>query len=216
MSLFDIISYLGIGILMLNSILYFKSYQKNLIAFKVFSFYLFIILIIQVISSYLQEQELDNLYLSHYYFIIQFLFLSFFYSKLIKQITLIKVLTVIVIISIIIQFYISPEIYFTFNLFEIIICSLPIVLYSFLFLIQNIDKENKDFLYINSGIFIYILSSTLIFSSGNLMPNLSKSVNSIIWTVNVFLYLVYQILIFVDWYKNFRPKKISSIFVNNE
>lgn len=192
---------------MLNSILYFKSYQKNLIAFKVFSFYLFIILIIQVISSYLQEQELDNLYLSHYYFIIQFLFLSFFYSKLIKQITLIKVLTVIVIISIIIQFYISPEIYFTFNLFEIIICSLPIVLYSFLFLIQNIDKENKDFLYINSGIFIYILSSTLIFSSGNLMPNLSKSVNSIIWTVNVFLYLVYQILIFVDWYKNFRPKK---------
>ena len=201
---------------MLNSILYFKSYQKNLIAFKVFSFYLFIILIIQVISSYLQEQELDNLYLSHYYFIIQFLFLSFFYSKLIKQITLIKVLTVIVIISIIIQFYISPEIYFTFNLFEIIICSLPIVLYSFLFLIQNIDKENKDFLYINSGIFIYILSSTLIFSSGNLMPNLSKSVNSIIWTVNVFLYLVYQILIFVDWYKNFRPKKISSIFVNNE
>ena len=208
MSLFDIISYLGIAILVLNSILFFISYQKNLVAFKIFSIYLFIILIIQIISSYLQEYNLDNLYLSHYYFIIQFLFLSFFYTKLIKQITLIKILTSIIFILLTLQFSIYPEVYFTFNLIEITICSIPLVIYSFLFFIQNIEVENKNFIYINSGIFIYILCSTLIFLSGNLMPKLPNSVNSIIWTVNVLLYLIYQILIFIEWYKNIRsPKK---------
>lgn len=75
--------YLGILILFLNTILYFKSYtSKKCMAFKYFSIYLGVSLAIVFTTSTLAYYKIDNLYLSHFYFIIQFLLLSLFYREL--------------------------------------------------------------------------------------------------------------------------------------
>ena len=151
---------------------------------------------------------MDNLFLSHFYFILQFILLGVFYLKLYENDTLKQVAKLIIILTIAvlgIQYIITPEVFFKFNLFEINLTSLVLVTFSAIYFTKSLKKQ-KQFLYVNSGVFIYLLSSALIFSTGNLMKELDKSVNKIIWQVNAFLYVFFQILIFIEWYKNYRIK----------
>jgi hypothetical protein len=82
-----------------------------------------------------------------------------------------------------------------------------LVLYALLYFYKSLSGKG-EFLIVNVGVFFYLLSSTLIFASGNLVFNLnvSKSVVDILIQVNVDLYLVFQILIFIEWYRNYRKK----------
>ncbi|KGL61987.1 hypothetical protein [Polaribacter sp. Hel1_85] len=214
-----IIIYLGYFILAINTLIYLKSYRKNTIAFKIISFYLLFSLILQLRVEYLKIGKEHNLFLSHFYFIGQFILLSLLYKNLLKKKLhklILKITFVIILLVLSIQYYRNPALYDRFNLLEIVICSIPLIFYAFLYFILNIDSGKKDFIYLNSGVFIYLLSSTLLFVAGNYVSSSVSFWNRFIWSFNAFLYLIYQILIFVDWYKNFRPKKISSIFVNNE
>jgi hypothetical protein len=202
--IYNIISNISKLILFINVFFYFKSYKKKSIAFKVFAFYILFILIIQIITYYLRLYKINNLYLSHYYFVGQFLFLSVFYfflekNKTIKKIITIATITILFFIGI---YYIkNPLAYFEFNIYEIVATAIPLIAYSFYFFIKKIDSEDKKYIYLNSGFFIYITCSTLIFSAGNIK---NASLKHIIWYSNVVLYLIYQILILVEWYKNFR------------
>ena len=150
--------------------------------------------------------KLNNLYFSHFYFIGQFSFLSFFYFFLEKETlikTIIKTTTILVLILLSINYINNPEIYFEYNVFEVAITSIPLIIYSFHFFIKKIDSEDKKYIYLNSGFFIYITCSTLLFTTGNITASLKKFV----WYSNVILYLMYQILVFIEWYKNFRNSK---------
>ena len=201
--IYNILSRTSNLILAINIILYFKCYRKNSIAFKVFTNYLLFIFIMELVSGYLRLNKENNLYLSHYYFIGQFIFLSLFYLFLEKKRLLkngIRIILLLSLVSIGIYYLKNPKAYFSFNLFEIAITSIPLILFSFYFFIKKIDSDNHKFIYLNAGFFLYISCSTLLFSAGNI----SSSIKNIIWYSNVILYLVYQILVFVEWYKNFR------------
>lgn len=209
--LYDILSKTSNLVLAINIILYFKRYRKNSIAFKIFTNYLLFIFIIQLVSGYLRLNKENNLYLSHYYFIGQFIFLSLFYlfsekKKLFKN--GIRIILLLGLVSIGIYYLKNPQAYFSFNLFEIAITSIPLILFSFYFFIKKIDSDNHKFIYLNSGFFLYVSCSTLLFSAGNI----NSSIKNIIWYSNLVLYLLYQLLVFIEWYKNFRKplKKISS------
>lgn len=209
-----VLIYLGYFILALNTILYFKSYRQKSIAFKIICYYLLFCLILQMRVSYLSRQQISNLFLSHYYFVGQFLFLSFFYKSILKskiKKRLINLFLFIIPFLIIIIYYINPLDYFKFNLTEVIITSLPLVFYSILFFSENLNATKK-FIYLNSGVFIYLISSTFLFSVGNLINGSTSehSFKNYIWLLNAFIYLVYQILIFTEWYKNFR-KSLNTI-----
>jgi len=211
MDIINMFIYTGYLILALNTFLFFKNYRKNLVAFKLFTIYLALTLIIQLTSNYLSFYKLNNLHLSHYYFIEQFLLLSLFFKTVLEKKVLKKAISIIlisVLIALSIYYVINPSHYNRFNIFEILITSVPLIVYCFFFFIQTIDGTNKKFIYITSGVLIYFLPHALVFSSGNLMPDLPDNVNIIIWLVNVFLYIVYLILIFVEWYKHFRKKPL--------
>lgn len=205
----NLLANLGIVFLAINTIIYIKSYRLKSIAFKMSIFYLLFTLVIQLISGYLSDNKKPNLHLSHYYFIGQFLLLSFFFKKILtkrKQIKIINYFLILILVTLGFYYYKNPEMYYQFNQLEIILTSVPLLLYSLFFFIQKIDDSNKQFLYITSGLFIYLLCSTLLFVSGDIGGGSSLKV--IIWYLNSILYLVYQILIFIEWYKNFRkPKK---------
>lgn len=210
------IANIGYIVLGINLLVYLiKNKVNDEKPYKVFIIYLSFLVSIQIIIEYIQKftPTGNNLYLTHYYFILQNIFLSYFYYLIIdsKKIRLvIKVMLPLTLISLIIQYFFYPELYYVFNVYEIFICTIPVVIYALNHLFQTLSNSNKKYIYITSGILIFFLPHALVFSSGNLMPNLSKDVNRIIWQLNIILVLVYQSLIFIEWFKNFRKKRIKT------
>jgi len=209
MSSYDLLANFGHLLLIINCILFLKSYRNYSTAFKIFAFYLATILFIQLTSKYLRSYKIPNLYLSHYYFIGQFLFLSFFFKQLLQHSFYKKMITfvLIIVLSMLAIYYsLYPSAYYSFSIFEIVITSVPLILYSLLFFIQKIANGNNKFNYIVSGFFLYILCSTLLFTAGNIEADIKR----IVWYTNVCLYIVYQLLIFIEWYRHFRKSATPS------
>jgi hypothetical protein len=199
----NIIANLGNIILVINTFLFFKSYRKKTVAFKIIAFYLLYVLIIQLRMDYLKSHRIHNIHLTHFYFIGQFLFLSFFFilefkNKLLSNI--IRIYLFMALFSLAVCYFVYPKFLTEHNIFEVVVTSIPLIAYSFIFLVKRIDPDNKKFLFFNSGLFLYITCSTLIFVAGNLKSDMKI----FIWIFNAFLFLVYQILVSIEWYKNFR------------
>ncbi|MFM9988773.1 hypothetical protein [Flavobacterium sp.] len=199
---------IGYFILLINVILFIKGFSNNGKAFKIFTIYSVLIFIIQLIVNVLNYLKINNLFLSHFYFILQFFLLSFFYLTILKvnfQKTTIKLLLILCPLILVIQYLMDPNLFFEFNLFEIFITSFPIIIYSTYYL-YNLLNEKKDFYYINLGILIYLFGSTVLFLVGNLVAKLDNNLNDIPWILNSALYIMYQLFILVEWKNNFSKK----------
>ncbi len=208
----DIIENAGVVILFINIIVFlitFKFHRKKK-TYVIFTVYLIVTFVIQAWSFYLAyDGGRDNLFLSHYYFVLQFILLSFFYESLFVKHQKKYVFTTLIIILIIltIRYVNEPSRYFKFDLVEIFICSLPLVIYSIVYLYNSLNMS-KGYFYINAGILIYLSASTLIFILGNYLS--TQDINTgirEIWMINDVLYLLFLMLIFIEWFKNYRPIK---------
>lgn len=209
----QILAYIGYFILLLNLILFFIRFSNQGKAYKIFTVYLGLVFVVQILAEILIQQKRNNLFLSHFYFIGQFIVLSIFYLNILKKVDFQKKIVkggLILGLSILgIQFINDNTLFFKFNLFEIVITSfLLIVFASFHF--YNLLNEKKEFYYINMGILIYLFGSTILFLVGNLMTSLSPKLNKIPWILNSFLYIIYQLFILVEWKKSFFKKEINT------
>jgi hypothetical protein len=209
----QILAYIGYFILLLNLILFFIRFSNQGKAYKIFTVYLGLVFVVQILAEILIQQKRNNLFLSHFYFIGQFIVLSIFYLNILKKVDFQKKIVkggLILGLSILgIQFVNDNTLFFKFNLFEIVITSfLLIVFASFHF--YNLLNEKKEFYYINMGILIYLFGSTILFLVGNLMTSLSPKLNKIPWILNSFLYIIYQLFILVEWKKSFFKKEINT------
>jgi positive regulator of sigma E activity len=70
-------------------------------------------------------------------------------------------------------------------------------------------NEKKEFYFLNVGILMYLFGSTVLFLVGNLTASLSLKWSKIPWILNAFLYVMYQILILIEWKKSFYKKEIQ-------
>ena len=203
----DISIYLSVGI----GILYVIGFNKNSKAYRIFASYLILIALIQVGAYYVGRgyMSLPNLYYSHFYYIGQFVLLTWFYAVLLKS-KWPYYLLVPVLIYAAYGFYNDPESFYRYNTLGMSITSAILVIYSVLYLYKSIT-EKGEFVIVSSGIFFYLLSSTLIFASHNLISgtDLSKSTKNILTDLNLILYLLFLVLIFVEWIKNYNSLKRS-------
>ncbi|MDI5887124.1 hypothetical protein [Flavobacterium yafengii] len=209
----QILAYIGYLILLLNLLLFFIRFSDQGKAYKIFTLYLGLVFVVQILAEILIQQKRNNLFLSHFYFIGQFVALSIFYLTILKKVDFQKKIVKGGLISGLlflgIQFVNDNTLFFKFNLFEIVITSfLLIVFASFHF--YNLLNEKKEFYYINMGILIYLFGSTILFLVGNLMTSLSPKINKIPWILNSFLYIIYQLFILIEWKKNFSKKPIDT------
>jgi len=207
--IFRQVAYIGYVVLAINFLVYFKSYRKESVAFKIFTYYLLFCLLVQVLTSGLRFFKIYNLFLSHFYFIGQFLLLSIFFKKILQGKILNNIISYLAFIPLAfsILYHIQyPSKFFQFNIYEIIITSIPLVIYSFIFFFQRVGNSEGKFLFVISGFLLYTICSTLLFATGNIEASIKKY----IWYCNVSLYLVYQILIFIEWYKHFRKPEVQS------
>ena len=208
-----ILAYTGYFVLLINLILFSTQFFKETKAYKIFTIYLALSCIIQVWAEILIQQRSSNLFLSHFYFIGQFILLSGFYMQILKQDgTQNKIVTACLLVVLLIlgvQYAYDSTLFFRFNLLEIVITSIVlVVLASFHF--YNLLNEKKEFYYVNIGILVYLLGSTILFLVGNLMTSLSAAFNKIPWVLNSFMYLLYQIIILIDWKRRFSNNEIKN------
>lgn len=192
-----------------NIILFFIGFSKNGKAYKIFSIYLFVILLGEIISEIMVSNKYQNISMSHYYFIFQFLFLSLFYIHILKfkfQKRIIKFGLFVIPITLVIQYIYNPKLFFIFNLFEVFICSFSIVIYATFHFYNMLNKE-KEFYYINSGILIYLFGSTIIFLCGNVLIMKKSGLSFYLIYINAILYIFYLTMILIEWKKNYSKIK---------
>lgn len=207
--MFEFIIYIGYLLLGINFILFaIKLNKKMPRSFFVFTIYLLVMIIVQAYTSYLKSIHQNNLFLSHFYFILQFLLLSIFYLEIVnndfqKKIIKIAVPSCLIILGV--QYYFNTDLFYKFNLFEIFITSFLIIIFS-MFHFYNILNEKKKYYYINTGILLYLFGSTVLFISGNLISKLDLAPSKIVWILNSVLYIVYQVFILIEWREIFIKK----------
>lgn len=162
----------------------------------------------QVVTKILQLES--NIFISHYYFIGQIILLSFFYFEILQK-KIIWFILAAFIIGLILQYLFSEDIYNKYNQSGILFSNLIIIMYSIFFLYKALS-EKLEFTMINLFMLIYMLPTTLIFSSGNLVFNINIPTETIqlLLNINTLLYLVFQIVIFVEWWKNYSVAKAKS------
>ena len=191
-------------ILLTNIVLFFMGFTKNGKAHKIFAIYLLIIFIGEMTSEIMIYRKYENISMSHYYFILQFIFLSLFYLEILTvpiQKKIIKIGLIVVPIILSIQYLLNPKLIFIFNLFEVFVCSLSIVVYA-TFHFYNMLSQQKKYYYINIGILIYLFGSTIIFLAGNVILTGHNQIGFLLYITNITLYIIYLTLIFIEWLKN--------------
>ncbi len=199
----------GYFLLLINFLLFAFGFFKNGKAYKIFTIYLFVIIGVQLSAYIFKQLYSNNLFLSHIYFIGQFILLSLFYLELVKdefQKKAIKIGFVLVLLTLAIQYGLKTELFFKFNLYEIFITSFLLIIYA-TFHFYNMLDDKKEFYFINMGVLLYLFASTILFLVGNLTVKFSDNFNMITWMLNAILYVVYQLFVLYEWKVIFFNKK---------
>jgi hypothetical protein len=202
---------IGYALLLLNVGLYLKEYSKQEKAFKIFSIYLVFTVLIQVASKVVTNFGQENLFLSHFYFIGQFIALSLFFKSLFlskKQKNICDWIMGSGLSILAVQYVLDPAVFFKFNLFEIFVTSFLILALASMHL-YNLLTERKVFYYCTIGILLYLSGSTILFFVGNLTAVLSKEYRFLPWTLNATLIIVYHLFILFEWKKSFYLKQLT-------
>jgi|TARA_R110002020_G_scaffold199778_2_gene401472 hypothetical protein len=188
------------------AVLYVIGFTKNGKAYRYFTCYLILVAVIQIIMYVYAGKKMNNIFLFHYYFIGQFIFLSLFYKELIQKKWVLYIL-VLVLIGLGTNYAIHPEIFNEYHTIGVSITQSIIVVYALIYYYQSLTGRNL-FLLVNTGILLYFMTSILFFASGNLIIdlNLPKETQRYIGIVNQFLYFIFLVLIFIEWYRSHRVK----------
>lgn len=209
--IWDLLANMGCLFLFVNLLLFSLKFRGNGKAYKIFTVYLLVVLAVQLPSFFLKSLHINNLFLSHFYFLGQFLFLGLFYKSLFTNLLQKKIINIGFVCCFIIlgiQYSLDTSLVFKFNLFEIFLTSFLLIIYS-VFHFYNMLSDKKEFYYINIGIMLYLFGSTILFFVGNLTALMSAEMSKITWVTNALLYVVYQLFIVFEWYKSFSKKTIQ-------
>ncbi len=212
-----LVSLVGLFFLLINSISFYKT-RKN----KDFHYYL---LMVYLMGLFVNELLCNitgfyapgsNFFLSHYYFIFQFIIISIFFRGLFSNVILRKGILfflILVLVLLAIQYYRTPDLYWGFNLFEIGVTSILLVLYALIYLIQNFNNIKSNYIYFSNGLIIYLVSSSTIFLSGNTDSVIFTEPFLLdFWFFNSLFYILYQFLIFKEW-QILKHKRITKAVV---
>lgn len=199
-------------VITIYTIVIFAHLRKEL---KVFSLFIFISCAIQVTSLVMALNRINNMPLLHVYVAFGFLSLAWFYVQILDGFInshIIWILTgLFLLYTGINSFFVQPLL--TFNSNALTVESILIViltLSTYMLFLNNVVKDKNKHLvqslnWINSGLFIYHLSSLLIFYFGNFIAkSLPVSMNQHTWLFHSFFMIVMYFCFFMGLWK--RPR----------
>jgi hypothetical protein len=209
----DFLIYSVYLVLFINLILYSFSFFRKEKANVFFVSYLAFSFVMQFSMELMYHLRINNLFAVNIFFIGQFILLGFYYNSLFRvksQKIFVKISILVALLLLAWQFVMDSSQFLKFNLFEITLTSLLIVVFALLHF-YNMLTESKKFYYISFGIILYLLASTVLFLIGNLSLGLSKDLKYLTWMLNAFLSVVFQFFILYEWRVSFYKKPISKI-----
>ncbi|SFD87067.1 hypothetical protein [Flavobacterium phragmitis] len=204
----DFLIYSSYLILLINLILYSFSFFRKGKANVFFVSYLFFSFLMQISMELIYHLGLNNLFLVNVFFLGQMILLGLFYDSLFyikTQKIFVRTTLVIAVLILAIQFIMDSGQFLKFNLFEITLTSLLIVVFALLHF-YNMLTESKKYYYINIGVVFYLLASAVLFLIGNLSSGLSNELKYLSWQLNAFLLIIYYLIIMFEWMKSFAKK----------
>lgn len=197
------ISLIGLFFLFFNSISSLIIRKKvKLMTFNFFSTYLLIMAIIELFCHVLGVLKPgSNIFISHFYFNFQFLIISIFFLQLFKKNTRVKnwILRIMILVFLIVafSFALNKELFWKFNLVEIGATTLALVGFIAYYFYDTMEHDVEDFHNFFGGLIVYLLSSSLIFLTGNEELVIIKDPYYIdIWVFNSLFYITFQFFVF--------------------
>lgn len=216
-----IVSLVGLFFLLANAIRFFVTSKNRDVLYRIVTGYLILLFCVELfcnIIGFLYPGT--NFFLSHYYFIFQFVSLSFFFyksfsDKRLKRVVLILLVLIISFLGF--QYSEKPSLYWEFNLIEIVITSVPLLFYAVYFIVSNLKNVKQDYFYFCNGLIVYLTSSASVFLSGNSDTVIFTEPFVLdLWFFNSLFYILYQFLIYKEWKTlNFR-RKVKKNFENKK
>ena len=198
------ISLLGLFFLFFNVIYSLKIRKKvNQIAFRFFISYISIMLIIELFCHVIGFLDPgSNIFISHFYFNFQFILVTTFFVFLFKNSKKIQngliLISTIVLCLILASYLMGYFSFWEFNLLEIGLTSLVLVSYIIFYFYVNFENNNVPFYNFFGGLAVYLLSSCLIFLTGNVELVFIDEPLIDIWVLNSILYIIFQFFIFKE------------------
>ncbi len=195
-------------------------YRKLGRELKIFTYFIFLSGLIELSSTILWYNTMNNFPLLHIYVVVGFLTQIWFYFEVLKKFINIKLIWAVGALFTI--FTITNSIFFesiySFNSNALTVQSVLVIILSistFMLFLNDIVKNETDIAlikslnWINSGLFIYYSSSLLIFYLGDFFTkNYSVTLNQYTWTIHTIFLIVMYICFFVGLWK--RPRKLLS------
>jgi len=206
----DFLIYSSYLILLINLVLYSFSFFRKGKANVFFVSYLAFSTVLQFSMELVYHLGMNNLFLVNIFFIGQMIILGLFYNSLFHlkaQKVFVKTTLIIALMILGIQFILDSSQFLKFNLFEITLTSLLIVVFALVHF-YNMLTESKRYYYVSMGIVFYLLASTVLFLIGNLSTGLSADLKYLSWQLNAFLLIVYYLIILFEWLQSYSKKKV--------
>ncbi len=199
-----IVSLIGLFFLLANAIRFCVTCKNRDVLYRTLTTYLVLLFCVELfcnIIGFLYPGA--NFFLSHYYFIFQFITLSIFFYKIFSNIILKRVVVIVFVLILLFlgfQYYKTPSLYWKFNLIEIAITSIPLLFYALYFIISNLKNVKHNYSYFCNGLVVYLTSSASIFLSGNSDSVIFTEPFVLdFWFFNSLFYILYQVLIYKEW-----------------
>lgn len=189
-------------ILLINVIgayVYYKKSPKKSI--RTLFYYLVFLLLFQIITTTLTSLNINNLILSHGYFIIQFFILAYLFNQIIERqwvTKLIKVYVVCVLCFLLFQYILFPSLIWNYNIIEVYITHYLIILLSLIYFYENLGKK-KEYQPFVIAMLIYSTLSTSIFLFANVASYTDIESVVYIWGIHLLILIVCQLLITFQW-----------------
>lgn len=209
----DLIIYSGYFILLISLLLYTYSFFRLEKANVFFILYIAFSFVMQFSLELMYYLSMNNLFAVNIFFIGQLILLGLFFRSILedkKQKGFVTWSLILALLALVIQFYLDSAQFLKFNLFEITISSLLIVVYALLHF-YNMLTSKKEYYYFTIGVVFYLLTSTVLFLVGNLTVGLSDEFKLMSWNLNAVLVVIYYLFILFEWKISFSTKKKINI-----
>lgn len=194
------VNLVGLALLLFNVINYLIHRPKN-IQIAVVTFYLS--------ASFLESSicftlfhfwHINNFFLSHIFFAIQLVFLSYFYFSMAQNSLhkrFIKYTAIVVFLGVAGQYLLNPNKFLEFNLVEILVISTLLICFALMHIYNNLGQK-KQFFYFSIGLLLYFICSSIIYMFGNVEIVFLQDPYVDLWVIKDVFFIFYQILVWKE------------------
>ncbi len=192
-------------------VLYFVRFRKYGWDYKYFNLFLlnYAVITICMWSYVILTEGGNNLFFFLPYLVFEFITLLFFYSEVLEN-KKIRFLLLPVLLFFAIQNGLNPGLINHFNELGAFVSHSVLISLSLFYMYKCLSKAGP-FSVINLGIFLYFIPVTLVFVFGNFLNSdeFHQRLSLLFNNIHDVIYLLFQSLIFVEWWRNFYRVKTN-------